>query len=388
MTTKLYNQDAYATEFKAMVLACEQVEAEGEIRYQVVLDQTLFFPEEGGQTPDKGMLDAGNVLDVQIENEVITHTTDIPYEVGQCVCGKIDWKHRFFNMQQHSGEHIFSGIVHRKFGYDNVGFHLSDNIVTMDFSGVLSQEEIAEVEWEVNQVIAENVVITVTYPTKEELKNLEYRSKIEIEGQVRIVTIEGVDVCACCAPHVRNTGEIGMLKVMSVQNYKGGVRLSFLCGFRALEAFRQKADIISAISDTLSANQELLPDLVEKLKKSNQDVKYQLAEAKQELMTMKIKEIPESVADILLFENGLETPVVRNAVNEMTEKHAGICGIFVGSDAEGYQYIIGSSSRDCREVATLLREKANARGGGSDKMIQGSVLVSAEEIRKILEIEG
>ena len=131
-----------------------------------------------------------------------------------------------------------------------------------------------------------------------------------------------------------------------------------------------------------------MPDLVEKLKKSNQDVKYQLAEAKQELMTMKIKEIPESVADILLFENGLETPVVRNAVNEMTEKHAGICGIFVGSDAEGYQYIIGSSSRDCREVATLLREKANARGGGSDKMIQGSVLVSAEEIRKILEIEG
>ena len=384
MTKKLYDLDAYATEFDAKVISCEQVEEKDRTVYHVLLDQTLFFPEEGGQSPDKGVLGGCNVLDVQIKKDIITHTVDAPLEAGASVHGKIDWKHRFNNMQQHSGEHIFSGTVHRKFGYDNVGFHLSDNIVTMDFNGVLTEQDASEIEYEVNEIIAKNLPVQVTFPSKEELADMEYRSKIEIEGQVRIVTIPDVDVCACCAPHVRQTGEIGMLKIMSLQSHRGGVRISILCGFRALEAFREKDKIVTTLANAFSTNQEKLPELVEKLQNLNQELKYQLADAKQKLMAVKMAEIPAEQETVILFESGIDTPVMRNVVNELVEKHSGICGIFVGTDEEGYNFIIGSSQKDCREIAAELREKTGARGGGSAQMIQGSVKEKEAVIREIL----
>ena len=383
-TVRLYDQGAYATEFEAEVLACEEVEKKEKKVYQVWLDQTLFFPEEGGQSPDMGTIDGIKVLDVQIKDEVITHTLAAPLAVGTMVKGVVDWKHRFYNMQQHSGEHIFSGIVHNRFGYDNVGFHLSDSIVTMDFNGVITAEDIEEIETEVNQAIIENIPVEVSYPTKEELKVLEYRSKIEIEGQVRIVTIPGYDVCACCAPHVRRTGEIGMLKVMNVQSYKGGVRISILCGFRALEAFRQKADIITELMAQFSTNQEALVENVTKLKNTNQTMKNQLASAKQELMEYKVAAIPEDSENAILFESDLDTPVVRNVVNGLVEQFTGICAVFVGNDESGYQFIVGSKNKDCRAIAAALREKLSARGGGSDKMIQGSVAASQLQIEELL----
>lgn len=383
-TVRLYDQDAYATKFEAEVLACEEVEKKEKKVYQVWLDQTLFFPEEGGQSPDMGTIDGIKVLDVQIKDEVITHTLAAPLAVGTTVKGVVDWKHRFYNMQQHSGEHIFSGIVHNRFGYDNVGFHLSDSIVTMDFNGVITAEDIEEIETEVNQAIIENILVEVSYPTKEELKVLEYRSKIEIEGQVRIVTIPGYDVCACCAPHVRRTGEIGMLKVMNVQSYKGGVRISILCGFRALEAFRQKADIITELMAQFSTNQEALVENVTKLKNTNQTMKNQLASAKQELMEYKVAAIPEDSENAILFESDLDTPVVRNVVNGLVENFAGISAVFVGDDENGYQFIVGSKNKDCRAIAEALREKLSARGGGSDKMIQGSVAASQLQIEELL----
>ena len=383
-TVRLYDQDAYATKFEAEVLACEEVEKKEGKAYQVWLDQTLFFPEEGGQSPDMGTIDGIKVLDVQIKDEVITHTLAAPLAVGTTVKGVVDWKHRFYNMQQHSGEHIFSGIVHNRFGYDNVGFHLSDSIVTMDFNGVITAEDIEKIETEVNQAIIENIPVEVSYPTKEELKVLEYRSKIEIEGQVRIVTIPGYDVCACCAPHVRRTGEIGMLKVMNVQSYKGGVRISILCGFRALEAFRQKADIITELMAQFSTNQEALVENVTKLKNTNQTMKNQLASAKQELMEYKVAAIPEDSENAILFESDLDTPVVRNVVNGLVEQFTGICAVFVGNDESGYQFIVGSKNKDCRAIAAALREKLSARGGGSDKMIQGSVAASQLQIEELL----
>jgi len=392
MTKKLYYEDAYATEFDAVVVSCEEKEIitkteEGEkkhIVYRVLLDQTLFFPEEGGQSPDKGVLGGANVLDVQVKNSIITHTLDKPLEIGATVYGKIDWKHRFSNMQQHSGEHIFSGTVNRLYGYNNVGFHLSDNIVTMDFNGVLTEEDVAKVEYLVNEIIVKNVPITVSYPTKEELAQMEYRSKIEIEGQVRIVTVEGADVCACCAPHVKRAGEIGMLKVMSVQNHRGGVRISMLCGFRALEAFREKAAVITELMGALTASQELLSDRVEKLKASNQDYKYRLAMAKQRLMEIKMAEIPAEQEHVFLFEQDIESIVMRNAVNELTAKHSGVCGVFVGDDKAGYSFIIGSANVDCTKVGAILREKAGAKCGGKQPMIQGSVQAGESELRTVL----
>ena len=387
-TIKLYDKDAYVTEFEAKVLSCKESMAKQdgneEKLFEVILDQTVFFPEEGGQTPDKGTLNGVDVVDVQIKNDVITHFVTQSLEVECNVKGKIDWQHRFFNMQQHSGEHLFSGLAYRKYGLKNVGFHLSNQIVTMDFDKPLSEEQIKEMEWEINEAIVANVEIKTGYPSKEELAGLEYRSKIEIDGAIRIVEIPGYDICACCAPHVRRTGEIGMFKIQSVQNYKGGIRISFLCGFRALEEYRRKAEIISEVSGLLSTNQENVAEHVSKLKTQVQSLKTQLANAKQTLMEQKIAEISGEQKNVIIFERDLETPVMRSVVNKLVEKHEGICGVFVGDDEAGYNFIIGSKNVDCRDVATKLREKFDARGGGKQMMIQGSLLAKSSEIEKEL----
>lgn len=395
-TIKLYDRDAYATEFEADIISCEPNMADDK-RFDIILNQTLFFPEEGGQSPDMGMLGGYRVVDVQIKNGVITHTVDTSavdccevekkaeLAAGVHVQGKIDWQHRFYNMQQHSGEHIFSGIVHSRFGFENVGFHLSDSVVTMDFSGVISPEDIAEVEHEVNVAISKNIPIEVTYPSRDELAQLEYRSKIEIEGQVRIVTVPGYDVCACCAPHVKRTGEIGMLKVMNYQNYKGGVRVSILCGFRALEAFRQKCDIISELMGVFTTNQEAIVDNVTKLKAVNQSLKSELGTAKSALLDYKVAELPTDTDNAVLFECGIDTNTARNCVNALVEKYSGFSAFFMGNDEEGYSFIIGSKNADCNTVAAALRNKLGARGGGKPVMVQGSVKAAKSEIEEVLK---
>lgn len=381
ITERLFDKNAYATSFAGEVLSCEKDEK----GYWVELDQTLFFPEEGGQSPDQGILGEQRVLDVQIEGDCIRHLVETGMEVGSRVEGEIDWKHRFSNMQQHSGEHIFSGTVNRIYGYNNVGFHLSDQIVTMDFDGVLTEEQVDELEDMVNAIIVSNLPIEVSYPSKEELKSLTYRSKIEIEGQVRIVTIPGVDVCACCAPHVRLTGEIGFLKVMSLQNYKGGVRLSILCGQRALEAMRSNTKLISSLAKELTTSSDKIMDSVVKLKNNTISLNNKLMGAKQSLLQIELEKVPVEQKHVLLFEGELEDGVIRAGVNSLVAAHEGLCGIFSGSEEEGYKYIIGSKTVDCKNIANCLREKLNARGGGSPAMIQGFVTASKESIMNLLE---
>ncbi len=381
-TIRLYDADGYATDFEARVISCEKGK---DGKSCLVLDQTLFFPEEGGQSCDKGQINGSPVLDVQKKNGVIYHTVADVFETGSTVRGEIDWEHRFSNMQQHSGEHIFSGTVKRLYGFNNVGFHLSDQIVTMDFDAPLSEQQLETVEWEANRAVTQNIEVQISYPTAEELAALDYRSKIEIEGPVRIVTVPGYDVCACCAPHVRRTGEIGLIKIMSVQNHKGGVRVSMLCGFRALQAFREKNRTIAALTNSLSTNQEALPGQAEKMKQSIYLLKNQLAQAKQELLLRKLEEIPETEENVLIFETGLETAIMRNGVNELVKKHTGICGIFSAKEEGGYHFIIGSSSRDCREVAASMKKELSAKGGGSSAMIQGSVEAKEEEVKNFLK---
>lgn len=383
-TVKLYDRNAYDTEFDAIVVAClEKVTEKGKY-CEIVLNETLFFPEEGGQSPDQGQLNQQDVLDVQIREGIIYHTVASEITVGTKVHGVVNWQHRFFNMQQHSGEHIFSGLVYERYGFRNVGFHLSDQIVTMDFDGVLSEEQIEEIEWAVNQAIAENIEIQVSFPTREELQSLVYRSKMEIEGQVRIVTIPGYDVCACCAPHVKRTGEIGMLKVMTVQNYKGGIRVTILCGFRALEAMRQKNKIVAELVGVLTTNQDNLVESVSRLKAQNQTLSIQLGQAKQSLLEQKLASIPEEQENVLVFESDLDTKIVRNIVNGLCEKHSGLCGIFIGDDLNGYSYILGSKNINCKEIGDVLREKVGAKGGGSPQMIQGSLQANKNDVLKIL----
>lgn len=380
-TIKLYDTTPYETTFTATVLSCEKCE-NGICR--LILDKTLFFPEEGGQSPDKGTINGVEVVDVQINNDLVEHYVRSSFETGTEITGTIDWNHRFSNMQQHTAEHIFSGIVSREYGLKNVGFHLSDNVVTMDYDGVLTAEQIEDVEWKVNRAIAENIEIDARYPEKEELASLQYRSKIEIDGPVRIVTIPGYDVCACCAPHVKRTGEIGILKVMTVQNYKGGVRISILCGFRALMAFREKNKVVSALTGCLSTAQENLFERVSGLKEDNQALKIQIGILKQKAMLGKIEEISTQQKHVLLFEEELDATIVRNVVNALVEKHEGNCAVFTGNDTEGYRFILGSKTLDCRETAAVLRERFGAKCGGSQVMIQGSLEADREAIIGLL----
>ena len=217
-TVKLFYEDSHMHEFNATVLSCQP---DGNT-YRVVLDRTAFFPEGGGQYGDIGTLNGVKVVDTREKDGIVYHRTEAPIEEGSTVHGSLDWEVRFERMQQHSGEHIISGIVHRRFGYENVGFHLGEDYCTMDFNGPITKEQLKEIEIEANEAIFRDIDILTTTPTKEELKNMEYRSKIEIEGQVRIVTIPGYDVCACCAPHLTKTGEIGLIKLVDMTNYKGG----------------------------------------------------------------------------------------------------------------------------------------------------------------------
>ena len=199
-----------------MVLSCE----EKDDKYLITLDKTAFFPEGGGQYADKGSLSEANVLDVQIKDEIIYHLTDKPLNMGETVTGEIDWDTRFSRMQNHTGEHIVSGVIHNLYGYNNVGFHMNDRFITLDTDGPLNEQDIAKIELEVNKVIYANKKINVVYPSADELSNYDYRSKLDITENVRLVEIEDTDLCACCAPHVAKTGEIGIIKIIGFIPYK------------------------------------------------------------------------------------------------------------------------------------------------------------------------
>ncbi len=382
-TIKLYDADAYAVDFEATVESCSPARRNGIDCYAVVLDKTLFFPEEGGQSPDKGVLNDTEVIDVQISKNIITHYTTSDFEIGSRVHGVIDFKHRFSNMQQHSGEHIFSGLVAKLYAFNNVGFHLSDNSVTMDYDGVLKKEDIDLLEKKVNEAIFKNIEIICEYPDPDKLGQMNYRCKKELSGAIRIVTIPGYDCCACCAPHVKKTGEIGILKVVSFQNYKGGVRLHILCGERALDCFRESLDLIDSLTDVMTTGRENLKDNIISMRDEIKSLSSKLANAKQELLLKELSDISETEKNVTLFKDKTDAFIIRNVLNRLTEKHEGVCSFFSGNEADGWTYFIGSRTVDCRDVQKKLAA-IGARGGGKPEMVSGSIKASAEAIKQTL----
>lgn len=369
MTEKLFYCDSHMTSFSATVLSVSQMED----NYEVVLDRTAFFPTGGGQYADTGMLGNVRVVDVNERDGIIYHKTDGPLTVGDEVVGEIDWEERFSKMQQHSGEHIVSGIVHATYGYDNVGFHMGKDAITMDFNGELDAAQLREIEWKANQALVKNLDIVQKFPTEEELSHMEYRSKIEIEGQVRIVEIPGYDSCACCAPHVKKTGEIGIIRLLGVQRYKSGVRVSMLCGFRALMDIQEKADSVRKISNLLSAKEELVADEVERLKRELADKKQKITTLEKENLDHKADAFPKGAKCLCHFEESLEGDGARFLMNRMLDKETQIAAVFVGNDVNGYRYVIGSKFIDTRRIATSLNEKFQGRGGGKPQMVQGTL---------------
>ena len=380
MTEKLYDKDAYGHEFTATVLSCE----EDKKGFKVVLDKTFFFPEEGGQTPDTGTLGGLEVVHVSIKDDVITHYLNEPLEVGATVTGKVDFDHRFLKMQMHSAEHIFSGLVNSRFGYNNVGFHLSDNSATMDYDGKFSYEEALELERKVNEIIVEGRKITAVYPSKEELAALSYRSKKELTGPVRIVTVEGVDVCACCAPHVRNTSEIGVFKITSWENYKSGVRVNYLAGFRAIEDYERRLSDLREISRTLSFKQgEELAGVV-KLSKDLSDLKYKEVELRNKFIDLKVQsEKTDGENGVCILPSDFSSNM-KYACDALKELYPGVRTVLCGSDEEGYRFYAESDTSDLTELLKLLKEKFNVKGGGKKNAIQGTILAKSGEIRNFL----
>lgn len=392
-TIKLYDENAYNKEFEARVMDCRPANGDFD-GFEIILDKTLFFPEEGGQTPDKGTIqvkseagegtadgDVVNVLDVQIKDDVISHFTDKSIEPGTVIKGIIDFAHRFSNMQQHSGEHIFSGIVNSLYGYDNVGFHLSDSVVTMDYSGQLSKEELADVELRVNRAIYENVPITCRYPSADELAKLDYRSKKELTGDVRIVTVEGYDICACCAPHVARTGEIGILKIVSSQNYKGGTRVSILCGQRALLYLAGMHDMITELANSLTTSVDSIPDLIHKQQEEIAALKRSLSEAGEKILLSEAAELPADSKCVFMFaDKNSDANVIRRVVTKLVAGREGYLGIFFGDDTDGYRFIIGcGNGLNSNDVLNILKEKFQVRGGGAPAMVQGSISGASKE---------
>lgn len=377
-TRKLYYEDAYKTEFTAKVVSANAGD--------IVLDRTAFFPEEGGQSADTGVLGGFRVADVKIKDGEIHHLLEdrnASFEAGTEIFGRIDWQHRFSNMQQHSGEHIFSGLVHSTYGFDNVGFHLSDNEVTLDFNGVIGPDGIRDIERRANEIIFRNIPSEIRFLSGEEAKTAEYRSKIDLDDEIRVVTYPGVDACACCAPHVALTGEIGCLKVVGLQNYKGGIRVSILCGMRAMEVFFHDRDILEKTANYLSNSTDEVYHLVVKARTELAETKAALAEAAKKLVQVRIDQIPAGGGNAVLFEESLDAGAMRSAVNSLVQKKNGFCGVFAGSDADGYRYVIGKQGGDARTINNELREKFGARGGGKPEMVQGSVTASRADIETL-----
>ena len=379
MTEKLFYQDSHRSTFTAIV---QEVRPSGN-GYEIILDRTAFFPEGGGQSSDTGSLGGVSVSDVQEIDGKIIHYTDGPLVEGTEVEGCIDWTERFSKMQQHTGEHIVSGLIHKIYGYHNVGFHLGTDSVTLDFNGGVPKEKLHEIEQLANEAVAKNLPVQVLYPMDEELSKISYRSKIEIEGQVRIVVIDGYDVCACCAPHVKQTGEIGLIKLVGMQNYKGGVRISMLCGFRALEDYYQKEKNNREIAVMLSAKEYETAVEVERLQEELAMKKAKIAELERKFLEQKVETLDISGEIVCLFEE-TDPVMTRELVNLLLKKGAKMAAVFSGNEREGYRYVLGSRSLDVRENGKLLNEAFHGRGGGKPEMVQGTVQGKREEIEAFL----
>ena len=387
-TEKYFESDAFRTEAESRILAAEPDEKTGGGR--IALDGTVFYPEGGGQPADRGTLTLPDgtalpVTDVHEHDGVIWHTvaalpgTAVP---GASVAGRIDWAWRFDKMQQHTGEHILSGILHRMFGAENVGFHIGSEAVRMDTSVPISAEGLREAELAANRIVWQDVPVVITYPTREELTQMTYRSKKEIEGQVRIVTIPGADVCACCGTHTRTTGQVGQIKILASENYKGGVRLSVVCGERALLAAQEmrarQADIgalLSAKADQTAVAVHRIYDEYTALKFTHFGVCSQLFDAFAGLV--------RPGEDAVRTVPGLDPDGLHRLAVRLTEATTGLCAALTPTE-KGTGYCIAQAGSDVRALTKALNAALNGRGGGKPGICQGSCAASPEEVEEFL----
>ncbi len=375
MTRRLYEEDSFCRAFTATVLSCTPTDDS----YAVILDRTAFFPEGGGQAADPGTLDGIPVTDVQCDGERIVHTLTAPLQVGQTVEGVLDWDTRFVRMQKHTGEHIVCGIIHQLYGYENVGFHLGSEDVTLDLNGELTREQLDDIEERANRVIAADVAVTAEYPAADVLATLDYRSKKAIDGAVRVVTITGLDRCACCAPHVRSTGQVGLIKLLDFIRYKGGVRIHMQCGLDALCDYRMRYAQTAMLAATLSVKQTAVMEGVARVLNQRDELTRQLHTLQRENIALRVAVITPNSGRRLFIEPPMDGELMRDFVLAATARVGDVCAVFSGDDASGYRY--AAAGGDLPAFAEALKTALAAKGGGTAQLIQGRVAVTAAEIR-------
>ena len=374
-TRKLYYEDCHLRRFLGQVLSCEQTDK----GWEVILDATAFYPEGGGQACDLGTLNGVRVLDVQEKGEQVVHLCENPLPVGETVKGEIDYRRRFLLMQQHSGEHILSGVIHRRYGYHNTGFHMGSEDITVDFDGVIPPEDLPEIEAEVNRAVWENIPIRCWYPSPEELPNVFYRTKKALPWPVRIVEVPGYDSCACCGVHVERTGEIGLVKLFSVIGFRGGSRMEMACGAHALEMLNRAFAQNKLVSQAFSAKWEDTGEAAQRMNQTLEAEKFKSNQLQKQIFAL-IAESYVNCGDVLRFEPGLQSVQIRELADAIAENCGGVAAVFSGEDGKGYGYAMVTRQGDIREFGRELTKTLSGRGGGKPNFQQGSVTASRAEI--------
>ena len=380
-TEKLYYADPFLRQFTATVLSCE--EAKG--GFKVVLDRTAFYPEGGGQPADHGVMDGVAVTDVHEKGGVIFHTCEKEVEIGKTVSCSIDWARRFDHMQQHSGEHICSGMICEKFHCDNVGFHMGADMVTIDFNADISWDELMEIEAKANRYIYENHPIDIRFYRGEALAAVEYRSKKELEGDVRIVAFPGADCCACCGTHVMMSGQVGLVKFFSCQKFREGVRIEMLCGERAFRALSASWEQNRMVSQMLSVKPEGTKDAVTRLQTELQNVKFHSARL-EETVYASMAEKLAGAGDVLLIRPPMEPDAVRRLADAVSKTCGGRAAVFAGEDGGKYNYaLVRADGGDISTFVKAMNGALHGRGGGRNGFAQGSVEATRAEIETFFE---
>ena len=379
-TRKLYYEDCHLSSFTSQVLSCEPAEG----GWEVVLAATAFYPEGGGQAADLGTLGQAQVLDVQERGEAVVHLCDRPLSPGAEVTGSIDYARRFDLMQQHTGEHIISGIVHRRYGYHNTGFHVGSEVLTVDFDGVIPAEDLASIELEANQALWQNMTLKCWTPSPDELPTVTYRTKRALPWPVRIVEIPGWDSCACCGIHVGHTGEVGLVKIFSTIGFRGGTRMEMACGKRALDIlndnFRQNRQVSQAFSVQLHQTGEA----ARRMNALLDEEKHRYA-ALQLRLFRQIAAGYENAGNVLRFEPELDPVMVRELADAIAETCGGRAAVFSGSDGDGYNFCMVTRNGDLRQLGKEMTAALSGRGGGKPICQQGKVTATEEAIRAFFE---
>ena len=376
-TRKLYYENCHRKEFDGTVLSCEPVEK----GWQIVLDQTAFYPEGGGQACDVGFLAEAEVLDVQEREETVVHLCDRPLTPGETVRGILDWQGRFDRMQQHAGEHIVSGIINRRYGYHNVGFHMGADVVTIDFDGPIPPEALVEIEEEANRIVWQDIPIRCWYPTQEELPHISYRSKKTLPWPVRIVQIPDCDTCACCGVHVERTGEIGLVKLLSCVKFHQGVRIEMACGGKALAILSRVYEQNRQVSQAFSAKILQTGEAARKMNEALAAEKYRSAELEKRVFAG-IADGYRDLGNVVHFEDALLPGGVRDLADAIAAACGGTAAVFSGTDETGYSVCLVNKKGDVKELGKKMSEVLHGRGGGKPGFFQGSVKASGEQIRR------